>query len=249
VELDLSKINLSCRVCRSWRYLVSMSEVNEIVLVDNSCMFIRNSYRRNRLRSSRRDRAVADLNDRSLCYGWYFPRSECGRYSNLSDHRRSGLLGPHVRVMVYDGGSRWVGSVSWIDLVRSIGLYCTNVQDVVLRHIGLKWSFPYVPSSSRKQWFPRGEEAPWDCRLRLTVLSSNVLIHKIETPNKVWYKMLAKVPLLKLDWTDETTDINLDRYIWPYPPAQRNWVAKYAPLLPQIYHDWAASGAEIYFCR
>ncbi|OQV18903.1 hypothetical protein BV898_06965 [Hypsibius exemplaris] len=41
--------------------------------------------------------------------------------------------------------------------------------------------------------------------------------------------------------------LNLNRFIWPLPSAQRDWVAIHAPLLPKAYHNWAAFRPEVYW--
>ena len=56
-----------------------------------------------------------------------------------------------------------------------------------------------------------------------------------------------RVPLLRIDWCDyaspyvgalkSVATVNMNALIWPYPDAQRQWVARIAPKLPPGYRE------------
>ncbi|OQV24253.1 hypothetical protein BV898_01793 [Hypsibius exemplaris] len=56
--------------------------------------------------------------------------------------------------------------------------------------------------------------------------------------------VMAAIPLLIQQPRMEKTELakRIEEMVWPYPPAQREWVARYAPRLPDICHKWVSEG-------
>ena len=54
----------------------------------------------------------------------------------------------------------------------------------------------------------------------------------------------VSVPLLLIEWNttdpNEVAPASFDPFLWPHPQSQRDWVAKWAPTLPEIYQNMFA---------
>ena len=90
--MDEPRLCFSYRVSRSWKYLVSRKEINEVVTVDRSCLFISAIYVKPYVYRVKNlfdcAAALRDFHDIDI---------------DVDVFRRHGLLGDHVRVLIYNG--------------------------------------------------------------------------------------------------------------------------------------------------
>ncbi|OQV19078.1 hypothetical protein BV898_06930 [Hypsibius exemplaris] len=217
------------RVSQYWKYLISLPEVNEVAMVDRTC-----------LNASRGE-------------GHLLSKKEQRERARLHSHlRRHGLMGDHVRAIIFvcsEPAEPWDRTRSreptWItgDLshwVRLVGLFCSQVLQVVFLRVAQKswggirrWARTLQERLSHPAHLPSGF-----AHLQVLILvDANFCFYSSRCGEWIW----VKVPLLQCeltgDWADDI-EINLERFIWPYPSAQRDWLARNVPKLSAKYLAW-----------
>lgn len=114
----------SCRVSQKWKHLVSLPEVNEVVMVDDSCEMV----------SAHPLPSVGRVKRRrgpTLISG--FPEWPTSKDPGVEQFRSGGLMGAHVHTIIWMGGrypdeceGHQAEAIGWI------GLFCKNVRHIVL---------------------------------------------------------------------------------------------------------------------
>ncbi|OQV16917.1 hypothetical protein BV898_08923 [Hypsibius exemplaris] len=228
------------RTCHYWQHLVSRKDVNEVAIVDDSCLFITSKDSK-----TRRKRTRCSL---------IRPGEDCPESSaNLQAFRRNGLMGEHVRAIIFSG-NRGDFLLVIASIIHRIGMFCTQVQRIVL------WRSEILikAEGSTRNWMSRILWAePWGSMTRapgfplLTTLTYvNTLVTLSVFGGQQWFSgvrtqftFVVLIPRLEIDLIEDTVTHSLDAFLWPYPgEAQQDWVGRYAPLLPNIYHEFAAAG-------
>ncbi|OWA55077.1 hypothetical protein BV898_19462 [Hypsibius exemplaris] len=230
------------RICHYWQHLVSRKDVNEVAITDDSCLFVS---------KKRRKRTRGNL---------FRPGEDCPEDSaNLKDFRRNGLMGEHVRAIIFSCNR---GSYSWMIamVIHRIGMFCTQVEHIVL------WrSEMFIGGGdSTRDWMSRNlwakpaesmSKAPgFPLLTTLTYVNTLVTLSAVDRPQLPYYvtplvrrgfTFVVLIPRLEIDLTDDTMTHSLDPFLWPYPgDTQRDWVGRYAPLLPNNYLELSLSLAS-----
>ncbi|OQV25666.1 hypothetical protein BV898_00598 [Hypsibius exemplaris] len=239
------------QVSKYWKHLVSLEEVNEVVMVDDSCHVLWPS-----LRGCIYAETCADRNLRA---------------TNLQDYRRQGLMGGHVRVIIYRGDNYGHDNAreSWEAAARRfhiIGMHCPNVRSIVM------WRWSYTGGCHGREWANRALWAEGKPLTKKSIVAppgfpliESVILLESGIAFRVHHRLLPnefspddrhlqfylRIPLLEIDWSSgtEACEVSLDQFVWPYGDSQRCWVARYAPLLPEKLRKFIASTSTVKILR
>ncbi|OQV19080.1 hypothetical protein BV898_06932 [Hypsibius exemplaris] len=222
------------RVSQYWKYLVSLLEVNEVAVIDRTCLNV----------SRGEDHLLS--------------KKEPRKPSRLHSHmRRHGLMGDHVRAIIFvcrgpaepwdrvrsRETTRTTGDLSHLfRLIRLIGLFCSQVRQVVLlRMVQDSWGGIGKCARTLQERLSHPAHLPSGfAHLQVLILMDANFCFYVNSPGyrrAIW----VKVPLLQCELTGDPADdvqINLERFIWPYPSAQRDWLARNVPKLTAKYQAW-----------
>lgn len=212
--------------------------MNEIIPVDYSCLLVSRTNRTNHARWI----GGGEQHQAKLMPAFYSD-SGIDKDWRSSDLRRAGLMGPHVSVIIFEGNGHKYGGIH--DIVRSIALHCTQVRRIVIQNVSQD---SYHGWRSRTNWCAgyKNISAGLPCLQSLTFINLKLFFYGA---SPCMAQPMA-IPLLKIDWNDNNNHNvadqdgqgSLDAFIWPYPECQREWVARNAPKLPEMYHRLAAAG-------
>ena len=133
-------------------------------------------------------------------------------------------------------------------------MHCSSVESIIIHRV-MDLDFDHDQWTDRGYWagcsmMSWGFSMRWSDRITIplhdltsiTFLASTFAVSvPIDEPSPGGgyhgRPLVVPIPRLRIEWTSdrlqEIIKLNLDHLIWPYPPEQRDWVAKYAVQLPE----------------
>ncbi|OQV26169.1 hypothetical protein BV898_00290 [Hypsibius exemplaris] len=226
------------RVSHYWKRLASREDVNEVVIVDETCCLVST-------------KTSPWLQTPSMNAGFSTRNTYCiwdVETVNLEKLSRHGLMGFHAQSIIYRPPLNYcLFHRQLVHLIRTISMYFSNVCQIALCKVvvgssdagGVIANRLWASTSLWKEKMSNKDEPKFhhlkSARFKLRVPESDDFYYG------TCLELATNVSWLKVEWRDGGR-ASLDPFIWPYPKAQRDWFARCAPLLPQYCHKWIAEG-------